>query len=178
MSEFSEYLLNKYKGKLPKDYILAIAELAENHTNRRFLNDSYFHAQLLIECMIGRATVADETRIYSGALKAECYKEILNAGSQKVRILVDDFDAAQETIKALNQQNGRITILPVATKGNNHFFTMGDSFRYELDDGKAAAVANFNEPDMVAKLNARFEAMWKAAEVIKSKKELAQPVTA
>lgn len=163
MSELSDRLLKKY-NKLPREYVLAIADMAERHINRRFLNDSYLHAQLLIECMIGRATSKDETRIYSGALKAECFKEILNAGSQQVRVLVDDIDAAQNTINGLNNNSGRIVVLPVVEKWTNHFFTIGDSFRYELDDGKAAAVANFNEPNIVEKLNARFDAMWKVAE--------------
>lgn len=164
MSELSEALLKKYKGRLQDEYILAIADMAEGHVNRRFLNDSQVHAGLLIDSMIVRAKTTGETRIYSGSLKAECFKEVLTSGSQKIRILVDNMDAAQKTIGSIGKLDKRVQILPVVKKWTNHFFTMGDSFRYELDDGKAAAVANFNEPTIVGKLNDRFDAMWLAAE--------------
>ena len=61
----------------------------------------------------------------------------------------------------------------VEKKWTNHFFTMGDSYRYELDDGKAAAVANFNEPTIVTNLNKRFDVMWQAADQ-KNKAQTAQ----
>lgn len=164
MSKLSEALLEKYKGRLPDEYIIAIADMAEGHEDRRFLNDSQAHAALLIDSMIVRAKTTGETRIYSGSLKAECFKEVLMSGSQKIRILVDNMDAAQKTIESMGKLDDRVQILPVVKKWTNHFFTMGDSFRYELDDGKAAAVANFNEPAIVKKLNERFDTMWLAAE--------------
>lgn len=164
MSELSDALLNKYRGRLPDEYIIAIAEMAEGHVNRRFLNDSQAHAGLLIDSMIVRAKTTGETRIYSGSLKAACFKEVLKSGNQKIRILVDNMDEAQKTIGSMGKIDDRVQILPVVKKWTNHFFTMGDSFRYELDDGKAAAVANFNEPTIVSKLNERFDAMWLVAE--------------
>jgi hypothetical protein len=164
MSELSDALLKKYRDKLPEEYIVAIANMAEGHINRRFLNDSKDHASLLIDSMIVRSKTDDEVRIYSGSLRADCFREVLLSGNQKIRILVDDMSAAQSAIDGINKQNNNIKILPAAQKWTNHFFTVGDSFRYELDDGKAAASANFNEPAIVEKLNARFDAMWLAAE--------------
>jgi hypothetical protein len=166
MSAFSETLMAKYKSKLPKDYIAAIADLAENRTSRRFLNDSDVHAQLLIECMIGGASADDAINIYSGELKKSCYLDILKATKGNVRILVDNFQAAQSVINELDlSQNDRIKILPVAEKASNHFYTVGNhSFRYELDHNLATAVANFYEPETAEKLNLLFDNMWTLAE--------------
>lgn len=165
MSTLSKQLLQKYKNRLSAEYILAIAEMAEGHIDRRFLNDSQAHAALLIDSMILRATSDGETRIYSGCLNAECFNEVLKSGRQKIRILVDNIDDVPESIKnTIARSSGRVEMLQVAKKWTNHFFTMGDSYRYELDDGKAAAVANFNEPAIVINLNKRFDVMWQAAD--------------
>jgi len=166
MTILSETLLTKYRGRLPEDYILAIAGLAENAEPRRFLNDSDVHAELLIECMVGGAIEANEVRIYSGGLKKKCYFDPLNlTHSRMIRILVDDLKVGESVINSLTEtQRKKISIRHVAKKFPHHFFTVGDqSFRYELDHRKASAIANFNEPDTTAKLNARFDSMWEAA---------------
>lgn len=177
MNEISTNLLRKYKD-LPADYVLAIAALADKHENRRFLNDSDLHAQLLIECMIGNALADDEVRIYSGALK--CFPDALNSTqSNSVRVLVDDYNEAKAIVEQLSgPQKNKITIFQVAKKQNNHFFTVGGrAFRYEMDHGKATALANFNEPTVVSNMNVRFDEMWAAAEAT-SQTEDAQAVLA
>lgn len=171
MNQTVDALIEKYSdgklpNRLPKDYVVAIVDFAEKHVDRRFLNDSNLHAQLLVECMIGNAAESDVVRIYTGELKAECYKSILEATSSRdIRILADDIDAVNLVIKDIDHGSRKIEALPIAEKIANHFYTVGNrSFRFEIDHGVATAIANFNEPKTVEKLTSRFDAMWKAAQ--------------
>ena len=146
------------------EYRKAVTELADKKEDRRFLNDSSDHAKLLIELMIGRAKTGDEVLIYSGKLKAECYRESLINSSATIRVLLDD-TAGESIITALpSDLQNRIECRIVKNKDGNHFFIAGSAMRFELDHDDATAVANFNEPDTeLRKLRDRFEKMWDEA---------------
>lgn len=173
MNTLLNSMLTKYKGKLPEAYITAIVDLAENDIDRRFLNDSDVHASLLIDCMIGESVETDEIRIYSGTLRAECFEDVLRASkNHKIRILVEEYPKAIKVLESLSlgpTDMTHIELLSVAEKSNNHFYTVGEKhFRFETNHERASAVANFNEPETVAKLNARFDEMWESAKLVQA----------
>lgn len=160
-------LLKKYSD-LPHDYVKAIFDYSINSVNRRFLNDSGIHAKLLIEVMLDSGKPDDEIRIYSGSLNADCYPDALShTESTKIKILVDDIAAGEIVLNKLDPSvMKKIEIRKSGDKDHtNHFYTVGQKcFRYELDHGKATAIANFNEPTSASTLNDRFDKMWSNAD--------------
>ena len=156
-------LLKKLFGSTEpsQEYIEAITRLADAKVNQRFLNDSASHAKLLSDLMIGRAE--KETIIYSKCLKEAYFKDALAKAKGKVRILVDNADAA-EWVRALGVH---ITVRSTSRPIGQHFFVVdGESFRMELDRDPKIAVANFNEPTACSALRKRFDKSWGSAEDI------------
>ncbi|KAF3982073.1 MAG: hypothetical protein HFP81_01930 [Methylococcales symbiont of Hymedesmia sp. n. MRB-2018] len=151
--------------KVTPEYEEAIIKLSDNHQNQRFLNDSIAHAELLATLMIGRAKINDDIIIYSGGLPPSCFSLGLNGTkSTNVRIVLDDKDAATKEEEKFKDNPGVQIKLKDPSKANEaHFFVAGESFRLEIDHGKAKAVANFNDHDAVSILKDRFELLWDAS---------------
>lgn len=151
--------------KVTPEYEAAVTRFADEHKNQKFLNDSHHHASLLAELMIGRATEHDDVLIYSKSLPQTCFGDALeHSKSRNIRIVLDDA-LGQEEIKKLSLVNQeRIKHKVLTTNDGAHFWIAGDSFRLEMDHDKAKAVANFNDPEAVQVLRARFEKLWSSIE--------------
>lgn len=149
--------------KLTPEYEAAVTALADHKENRRFLNDSCAHAKLLANLMVGRAKAGDETLIYSGELGKDCFKDALISSKGRVRVVLDSKDGKALIDSLPVAVKDRVELRLATTKGEHHFFVSNNSFRYETDDNDSTAVANFNEPETVAKLKALFELMWGTA---------------
>lgn len=151
------HMMEKLKRRgLKQEYIDEITGLADANENRRFLNDSTVHADLLIRLMVGRAQTG--TLIYTGSLPEESYREALAVAQGRIRILADDEDGAAWVREAFPD---KVELQAPKQPIGDHFFVVdGRSFRLELDHGKATALANFNEPDVCEKLTKRFERAW------------------
>lgn len=149
---------------LPQEYIDAVTKLANDKTNRRFLNDSGEHAKLLIDLMIGKSKQGEQVIIYSGELKANCFGDALKTAKGDIRILLDD-NAGFSVIKNLPEDvQKRIQVKLVEQKDQSHFFISGTAMRFERNHNDATAVANFNEPEeKLTILRSRFEQMWESA---------------
>lgn len=147
------------------EYRDAVTKLADNKTDRRFLNDSGEHATLLANLMIGRSQADDEVLIYSGELVPAYFENALISAKGKIRILVDDKKGLSVIDNLPKDVRSKIQIKQIsAEKDSNHFFVSGKAMRYELSHDKATAVANFNEPDsQIQKLKTTFNKMWDCA---------------
>lgn len=156
----------RYQG-VTKEYFKAVVAAKAGSIDKRFLNDSLSHAKLLADLMIGEAGTDDDVRIYSGALSRECYDEALRSSkAQSIRILVDDAEAARINFEKIRQGiDSKIDVRVYDQKTHYpHFFVAGNSFRLELSDEDATAVANFNDHSEVrGKLTHTFDVLWKTA---------------
>jgi hypothetical protein len=142
------------------EYLQAVTNLADKEVNRRFLNDSSAHAKLLACLMIGRTKVGEDALIYSGGLGKGVFDDAFKDAQGSIRVLLDSGEGI-EIIKSLpDEVKRRIEVKKTAKASKNHFFVAGNSFRYELNHDSATAVANFNEPETVAKLQTLFNTMW------------------
>ena len=159
--------MEKYNG-VPREYIEAVTALADNKTNKRFLNDSSAHARLLADLMIGRGN--SDSLIYSKNLPISCYRDaILEAvnAKKKVKVLVEesiDNLSWKKTIPNFETFIDIKKITPSFIGQINHFFVSGHAFRYEKDHDQATAISNFNEPSVAASLKDSFMFMWNASE--------------
>lgn len=153
--------------KVTPEYKAAVTKLSDDHKNQKFLNDSLAHAELLATLMIGKAGANDKVAIYSGNLPSACFSSGLSTTkSTDIRIILDNKAAAEEIKKYLPNLEGRIKLKVLNEIDGAHFFVAGESFRLEIDHGKAKAVANFNDPDAVDILSSRFEKLWKISEQV------------
>ncbi|KAF3977132.1 MAG: hypothetical protein HFP77_09040 [Methylococcales symbiont of Iophon sp. n. MRB-2018] len=152
-------------AEVTPEYKEAIIKLSDNHQNQRFLNDSIAHAELLATLMIGIAEINDDVIIYSGSLLPSCFRLGLSkTKSENVRIVLDDKEAAtKEKEKFKDDKNIQIKLKDSSKADEAHFFVAGESFRLEIDHGKAKAVANFNDRDAISILKVRFDYLWAAS---------------
>lgn len=145
--------------KVTPEYEAAVTKYADEHKNQRFLNDSHSHANLLANLMIGRTSECDDILIYSKSLPLSCFGDALsNSKSKNIRIILDDASGGEQ-IKNLPQKD-RISVRVLNTIDGAHFWVAGDSFRLEIDHDNAKAIANFNDPEAIEILRARFEKLW------------------
>lgn len=146
--------------KVTPEYEAAVTKYADEHKNQRFLNDSHSHANLLANLMIGRTSECDDVLIYSKSLPSSCFGDALsNSKSKNIRIILDDA-SGRERIEALPQNQDRFQVRVLNTIDGAHFWVAGDSFRLEIDHDNAKAIANFNDPEAIKILRARFENLW------------------
>lgn len=146
------------------EYKEAVTKLAENKTDRRFLNGSGAHAKLLINLMIGKSQDTEEVVIYTGELNPEYYEDALKTARGNIRILLDDDKGLSVLNNLPEASRKRIKAYKAKEKGNNHFFVSGTAMRFEMNHSDVTAVANFNEPEKVrTTLKAHFDKMWERA---------------
>lgn len=156
---------DRYRG-VSEEYFNAVVAAKANGIDKRFLNDSLSHAKLLADLMIGEANTEDDVRIYSGSLSRDCYDEALRSSKAKsVHVLVDadKAEAAKANYDRIGVAgNPKIKVRVYDQKAHySHFFVSGHSFRLELSDKDATAVANFNDQsEVLGKLSGTFDAMW------------------
>lgn len=152
-------------AKVTPEYEAAVIKFADEHKNQKFLNDSHNHASLLAGLMIGRASECDDVLIYSKSLPSYCFGDaIKNSKSRNIRILLDDASGTAEINKLSSEDQERIKTRVLNNADGSHFWIAGDSFRLEIDHDKAKAVANFNDPEAIQILRARFERLWSSVE--------------
>ena len=157
---------------MPEAYITAIVDSAENNIDRRFLIDSDVHVSLLIDCIIAESVETDEICIYNDTLQNKCFEDIIRASkNHKIRILVEEYQKGIKVLESLSldiTDMAHIELLQTDKKGNNYFYTVGEKhFRFETEYERSSVV-NFNEPETVAKLKARFNNMWESAKLVQA----------
>lgn len=170
MSEVSTVETPKSGATIPKsvkvtpEYEAAVTKFANEHKNQRFLNDSHNHANLLANLMIGRADECDDVLIYSKILPSSCFGDALsNSKSENIRIILDDNGGREEIENLPQKDQDRISVRVLNAIDGAHFWVAGDSFRLEIDHDNAKAIANFNDPEAIKILRARFEKLWSSA---------------
>jgi hypothetical protein len=148
---------------LPNDYILAVKELSDNKTDRRFLNHAHEHARLLANLMIGAANEGTPVMIYNESLLDSVYFDAIKETKAQVTAVVEK----QPSTKMVDLFKKKGFTLKILNDGEKidypHFFVAGTSFRYELDHDKAKAVANFNNAGDAAILSGIFSQIEKKA---------------
>lgn len=151
--------------KVTPEYEAAVTKLADEHKNQRFLNDSHNHASLLAELMIGRADEYDNVLIYTKSLPSSCFGDALKQSKSKnIKIILEDESGKEEIEKLSTEDRDRIKSRILKAADGAHFWVAGSSFRLEIDHDKAKAVANFNDPEAIQILEARFETLWSSTE--------------
>lgn len=153
--------MNDTLTKVTPEYKAAITMWANERNEKRFLNDSCDHAQLLASLMIGRSDRDDDVLIYSKNLPTSCFSEALvNSKSNNIRIVVENEGAVKEIKNLPEELQKRINCRVAKVAEGAHFWIAGDSFRLEMDHEKATAIASFNDPEAIAKLRMRFDRLW------------------
>ena len=134
--------------------------------NHYFMNDSLGHATLLADLMVGSAD--SYVLMYTRTAKAVCYQFALQGlpAHVKVRILYEDANCdkwwstlTSHDIQALHTPS-KLTNPPDLDEVNHFFVVDGVAFRYEIDDKKSTASANFNEQSVCLGLSTIFAATW------------------
>ena len=156
--------MNVKTMRVTHKYIAAVTNFADEHKNQKFLNNSHSHANLLAELMIGRAGEYDDVFIYSKSLPLSCFGDALaKSKSKRLQAILSD-KGGEENIKKLHKDvQKKIEYRFLKEIDGAHFWIAGDSFRLEIGNGNAMAVANFNDSESVEILRTRFERLWSRA---------------
>lgn len=170
----------KNEETVSQEYRDAVTKLAEVKKNQRFLNGTNADAKVVAGLMIARAEEADEVLVYSDALSAAFYKEVLRHSKCRIKVLLDDREGIN-IIKALPQDvQSRLECRVTKVAGGAHFLVSDDAFRYELEypthlvfgivvqyetkhpepHDELFVVCNFYEPRISQRLRDRFGDMW------------------
>ncbi|MFZ3043690.1 MAG: hypothetical protein WA058_01100 [Minisyncoccia bacterium] len=152
---------NPEKGT-PSEWYYEVQKWAERRVNERFLTDSNDQAFWTVFLMISHVREEDTVLIYSRALEHHFFLQALCQSKCHIDIILDDVRGV-EVIAALPQSFlSRIEWRISSSACGRHFLVAGDSFRYDGDDqsDELYAICNFNEPETVQKLRARFKDIW------------------
>jgi hypothetical protein len=170
-----------------KDYKAEVKRAAVKRNGKPVYNASLEHASIIVENMFEHAH--SNVCILSGALNARVYgreevveqaKLFLADPSHKVRILLEDGSVANRSghpfFEALDQsENMEIRCLPLATQEqyNFHFMVMDDdSYRFENDRSKCAAVAAFGDPAGAKNMRRIYDILWESGEALEPCREV------
>lgn len=155
---------------LPLDYIHEVTKIADARKNRRFLNDSNSHAELVFWLMIRALRFNDEVLIYSSSLDLPFYSRILSGScfldSKPVFKIILDDKVGLEIIKKLPEDaQNRIDCRIATKKDDAHMIVTHHAFRIEAKDyhDELFVVCNFNEPEVAEGLKKRFNRIWENA---------------
>ena len=122
----------RMKTVLSEEYRLAIFCLARKKVNRRFLNDSNEHGELVSRLILADTAESDEVFIYSKSLTPMFYRKVLLPSKCHIKILLDDKKGIN-IIKTLPKDvQSRLDCRLTSVQSGEHFLVSNDAFRYEL----------------------------------------------
>lgn len=146
-----------------------VDRLAAEKKDSRFTNKGPNHAGVVVAAMLRNAT--SNVKLFTGKLPSNFYtsddvldafKTFLAKGSVTVLVADTCDDVSLQKLKEVNAGkpltffalNEKIEKMPP------HFMVAdGQAFRLEMDDAKAEAVVNFNEPKIAATLSGIFDSL-------------------
>jgi hypothetical protein len=146
-----------------------VDRLAAEKKDSRFTNKGPNHARVVVAAMLNNAT--SNVKLFTGTLPSSFYtsEEVLEAfktflAKGSVTVLAADTcdDVALQKLKEV-AAGKPITFFSLTEKIEKmppHFMVAdGQAFTLEMDDAKAEAVVNFNEPKIAATLSGIFDSL-------------------
>ena len=164
-----------------ESYRNRVETLASDRSGDPVFNGSMDHAEIIVENMFAHAE--KHVNILTGKLNARVYgteevKEearlFLADAENKVQILMEEVDMADLKDHPFfdefhNYDNVVVREVPkeLSSLYDFHFLVMdGDSYRFEEDKTKTAAVAAFGEPTGAANMERTFKRIWAAGKPV------------
>ena len=168
-----------YLFRVDEDYVRLVNEAARERDGKVFVNGSLGHAIIIVEHMIAGAS--QSVSILSRNLDARVYgrdrvlsntEEFLSEQSHEMRILLEErdqagFDSNPFLSKFENWPNVELRFVPPAVQKRYDFhFLIADreSYRFEPDKSKPAAIVGFGETKGAVHLQGLFDRIWGQAE--------------
>jgi hypothetical protein len=157
-----------------EEYFARVAKAASERNGEPIYNGSLDHARIIAEALFKHAQKSVD--VYCGELNARVFgpdrildeaEQFLASPNHSVRILVENKDVLSKAHPFIARLNGRSNMeyrhLPsdVAKKIGFHAMVVdGDSYRFEADKRKYAAVAAWGDGKGAGNLQRIFNSLW------------------
>lgn len=157
------------------EFTKLVKKCADREENQVIFNASSSHALVLFEELLDMAArKLLPVKIFSGKFDTAIYDKLVSKISQvlekgvKVELLSEENNsvlAGNKFVEAVKSKNGdAVKYLKNDMSDLKHFILVGKSaFRFETDNEKKTAQANFNDPITGAMIDRRFSELWESA---------------
>ena len=170
-----------YLDQVGKDYLDRVDAAARRRNGQPFLNESLGHATVIVERVVADAYRSVsilsrnlEPRVYGRNQTLDTTASFLAESPRSLRILLEDTDPKSHAEnpflnKFKNHPKVELRHIPeeLQKKYEFHFLVAdGESYRFEPDKSKSAAIVAFGDTEGAANLENIFNRIWEGSKLL------------